>query len=130
MIDMSGSVLSGLRNSTRGADQKMVEALDSRLADDERVVSRLSASGTLVHESDGETTERGGGDGGVLFVATDRKLVFVLDTPTGRQTADIPYTDVKDATVDSGLLSTTVSVRVWGRVSFESRLRRQTTSAR
>jgi hypothetical protein len=118
MIDMSGSVLSGLRNSTRGADQKMVEALDSRLADDERVVSRLSASGTLVHESDGETTERGGGDGGVLFVATDRKLVFVLDTPTGRQTADIPYTDVKDATVDSGLLSTTVSVRVWGRGQF------------
>ena len=118
MIDMSGSVLSGLRNSTRGADQKMVEALDSRLADDERVVSRLSASGNLVHESDGETTERGGGDGGVLFVATDRKLVFVLDTPTGRQTADIPYTDVKDATVDSGLLSTTVSVRVWGRGRF------------
>jgi tetratricopeptide (TPR) repeat protein len=118
MIDMSGSVLSGLRESARGADQKMVEALDSRLAEDERVVSRLSASGTLVHEDDGETTERGGGDGGVLFVATDRKLVFVLDTPTGRQTADIPYTDVKDASVDSGFLSTTVSVRVWGRGTF------------
>ena len=118
MIDMSGSVLSGLRDSSRPTDQKMVEALDSRLADSERVVSRLSASGTLVHEADGETTERGGGDGGVLFVATDRKLVFVLDTPTGRQTADIPYTDVKDATVNSGFLSTSVSVTVWGRGEF------------
>lgn len=118
MIDMSGSVLSGLRNSTRRSDRKMVEALDSRLAESERVVSRLSASGALVHEADGETTERGGGDGGVLFVATDRKLVFVLDTPSGRQTADIPYTDLKDASVDSGFLSTTVSVTVWGRGEF------------
>lgn len=118
MIDMSGSVLSTLRDSTRQCDRKMVDALDSRLADSERVVSRLSTAGTLVHESGDETTERGGGDGGVLFVATDRKLVFVLDTPTGRQTADIPYTDVKDATVDSGFLSTTVSVTVWGRGQF------------
>ena len=118
MIDMTGSVLSSLQESTRPADQKMVEALESRLADDERVVSRLSSSGKLTHERDGETSERGGGDGGVLFVATDRKLVFVLDTPTGRETADIPYTDLKDATVDSGFFSTTVSVRVWGRGQF------------
>lgn len=118
MIDMSGSVLSGLRDSTQQSDQKMVEALDSRLKDSERVVSRLSASGALVHETDDSTSERGGGDGGVLFVATDRKLVFVIDTPTGRQTADIPYTDVKDASVDSGFLSTTVSVTVWGRGEF------------
>ena len=115
MIDMSGATLSSLRESSRPRELKMIEALESRLADDEPVVSWLSASGTLTHETTDGTTERGGGDGGVLFVATDRKLVFVLDTPTGHQTADIPYTDLKDARVDSGFLSTTVSVTVWGR---------------
>lgn len=96
----------------------MVEALESRLADDEPVVHELASTGALVHEHDGETRERGGSDGGTLLAATDRKIVFVVDTRSGRETADIPYTDVKRIEREDGILSTTVVLTVWGRGTF------------
>jgi hypothetical protein len=96
----------------------MLEALESRLVDGETVAYELTSAGGLVHEHDGERRERGGSDGGTLLAATDRKLVFVLDTRSGRETADVDYTDVKDVTVDSGILTTKLSVTVWGRGRF------------
>jgi len=99
-------------------DGRMVEALESRLVADEGVVAELGSSGALVHEQDGETRERGGSDGGTLLAATDRKLVVVLDTKTGRETADIPFTDVKRIERDDGILKTAVVLTVWGRGTF------------
>lgn len=96
-------------------DGRLVEALESRLAADEEVVLELGSPGPLVHEQDGETRARGGSDGGTLLAATDRKLVVVLDTKTGRETADIPFTDVRRIERDDGFLKTAVVLTVWGR---------------
>lgn len=118
MIDTSGTSLSQILNDTSKLGEGLVEVLESSLADGETVLARLFSTGALVHETGDETVERGGGDDGLLFVVTDRKLVFVLDTPTGREVAEIPYTDLRDIEVDSGFLSTKVAVTVWGRGTF------------
>lgn len=96
----------------------MAEALVSRLTDDESVVYELASTGPLIHHEEEGTRERGGGDGGTLLAATDRKLVFVIDTKTGRQTADIPLADLKRIEREDSLLSTTLVLTVWGRGTF------------
>lgn len=107
-----------LLGSDQPTDGKMVEALASRLADDEAVAHKLTSTDPLVHEHDGETRKRGGSDGGTLLAVTDRKLVFVVDTKTGRKTADIPFTDLKRIERDDGILSATLVLTVWGRGTF------------
>jgi tetratricopeptide (TPR) repeat protein len=110
---------SRLLGEDRPTKQRMVEALESRLEETEDVEYQLTSRGSLTHEEDSGTTyEKGGGDGGTLLAVTDRKLVFVVDTRTGLETADVPYTDLKDITADSGILKTTLSVRVWGRGTY------------
>ncbi|MFC7132544.1 MULTISPECIES: hypothetical protein [Salinibaculum] len=118
MAQRTGILRSRLLGGNQPTDGKMVEALESRLAEDEPVVHQLASTGALVHEQDDETRQRGGSDGGTLLAATDRKLVFVIDTKSGRETADIPYTDVKRIEREDGILSTTVVLTVWGRGTF------------
>jgi len=109
----------GLRSRLLGGDQaaseQMVEALEARLEVTERVVHRLTSSGSLVHEYGDETTERGSGEGGTLLAVTDRKLVIVIDTDSGARTADIPYTDLKTVEERGRLLRIGIAIRVWGR---------------
>ncbi len=119
MAHKAGSLRSRLLGEDRPTEQRMVEALESRLEKTENVEYQLTSGGSLTHEEpDGETYEKGGGDGGTLLAATDRKLVFVVDTRSGLETADVPYTDLKDVTAESGILRTTLSVRVWGRGTY------------
>ncbi len=118
MSQEGGTLWSRLLGEDRPTKQRMVDALASRLADGEHLEYQLVSGGTLTHEQGDTTHEKGGDDGGLLLAVTDRKLVFVLDTPSGIETADVPYTDLKDIEVDSGILSTTLSVTVWGRGTF------------
>jgi len=113
----TGTLRSRLLGEDRPTKQRMVEALESRLEAGETLEYQLTSDGSLTHE-DGDDTYEKGGDGGTLLAVTDRKLVFVVDTRTGLETADVPYTDLKDIKVDSGILSTTLSVTVWGRGTF------------
>lgn len=113
--DQLRSRLLGNGHPTTG---RMVEALESRLEDDEKLEYQLASKEGLDHKQDDETRTKGGGDGGTLLAATDRKLVFVVDTKTGRETADIPYTDLKRIEKDSGILSTNLVLTVWGRGQF------------
>ncbi|WP_340097814.1 PH domain-containing protein [Salinibaculum salinum] len=122
MAHRAGTLRSRLLGEDRPTKQRMVEALESRLEETEAVEYQLTSSGSLTHEgTDGDTYEKGGGDGGLLLAVTDRKLVFVIDTRSGLETADVPYTDLKDITADSGILRTTLSVRVWGRGTYSFR---------
>ncbi|MEF8786519.1 MAG: PH domain-containing protein [Haloarculaceae archaeon] len=122
MAHRVGTLRSRLLGEDRPTKQRMVEALESRLEETESVEYQLTSSGSLTHErTDGDTYEKGGGDGGLLLAVTDRKLVFVVDTRSGLETADVPYTDLKDITADSGILRTTLSVRVWGRGTYSFR---------
>ena len=119
MAHRTGTLRSRLLGEDRPTKQRMVEALESRLEESEAVEYQLTSSGGLSHEEDsGDVYEKGGGDGGTLLAVTDRKLVFVVDTRSGLETADVPYTDLKDITADSGLLKTRLSVRVWGRGTY------------
>jgi len=116
-----GTFRSRLLGSDDQFDERMVEAVESRLDGTESVVDHLTASGPLVHEHGGERTERG--DEAVLAV-TDRKLVFVIRSETERlQTADVPYTDLRTVEEGGGLLRTQVSITVWGRGTFRLRPR-------
>lgn len=117
-----GTLRTRLLGGDQPTKQRMVEALESRLEADEAVEYQLTSGGALTHEeSGGDTYEKGGGDGGTLLAVTDRKLVFVVDTRSGLETADVPYTDLKDITADSGILKTTLSVQVWGRGTYSFR---------
>jgi hypothetical protein len=107
-----------LLGEDRPTKQRMVEALESRLEEAETLEYQLTSDGNLTHEDGEDTYTKGGGDGGTLLAVTDRKLVFVVDTRTGLETADVPYTDLKDIEADNGILSTTLSVTVWGRGTF------------
>lgn len=119
MANRTGTLRSRLLGEDRPTKQRMVEALESRLEEGEDVEYQLTSSGGLSHEDDsGDVYKKGGGDGGTLLAVTDRKLVFVVDTRSGLETADVPYTDLKDITADSGLLRTRLSVRVWGRGTY------------
>jgi hypothetical protein len=119
MAHNAGTLRSRLLGEDRPTKQRMVEALVSRFGESEDVEYQLTSTGGLKHEEgDGDTYEKGGGDGGTLLAATDRKLVFVVDTRSGLETADVPYTDLKDISADSGILKTTLSVRVWGRGTY------------
>lgn len=122
MAHNAGTLRSRLLGEDRPTKQRMVAALASRLEESEDVEYQLTSAGGLTHEEDsGETYKKGGGDGGTLLAVTDRKLVFVVDTRSGLETADVPYTDLKDISADRGILKTTLSVRVWacGTYSFE-----------
>ncbi|WP_302081664.1 PH domain-containing protein [Salinibaculum rarum] len=122
MAQKASTLRSRLLGEDRPTKQRMVEALESRLEATETVEYQLTSNGSLTHdEMGGDTYERGSDDGGLLLAVTDRKLVFVVDTRSGLETADIPYTDVKDVTADSGILRTTLSVRVWGRGTYSFR---------
>ena len=118
MAHNAGTLRSRLLGEGRPTKKRMVAALDSRLAETEDVEYQLSSTGGLTHEDGGDTYTKGGGDGGTVLAVTDRKLVFVVDTRSGLETADVPYTDLKDITADSGILKTTLSVRVWGRGTY------------
>lgn len=119
MAHDAGTLRSRLLGGDCPTKQRMVEALESRLEETEDVEYQLTSTGSLTHEeTGGDTYKKGGGDGGTLLAVTDRKLVFVVDTRSGLETADIPFTDLKDITADCGLLQTTLSVRVWGRGSY------------
>lgn len=121
MAYRAGTLRSRLLGEDRPTKQRMVEALESRLEETEDVEYQLTSGGKLTHEEPGGDTYEKGGDGGTLLAVTDRKLVFVIDTRSGLETADIPYTDLKDITADSGILRTTLSVRVWGRGTYSFR---------
>ena len=119
MAHDAGTLRARLLGGDRPTKKRMVEALESRLEETEAVEYQLTSTGSLTHEEDGgDTYDKGGGDGGTLLAATDRKLVFVVDTRSGLETADVPYTDLKDVSVDSGILKTRLSVRVWGRGTY------------
>jgi hypothetical protein len=99
-------------------DERMGAALESRLAATEEVVYSLASTG-LVQDDDRGRLQKCGGDGGAVLAATDRKLVIVVDTGSGLETADVPYTDLKGITYEGGLLGSTLSVRIWGRGTVE-----------
>lgn len=113
--------LSRLLGGDRPTTEQMVEALESRLTESERIPHQLTSSGPLVQQEGNDTQERGGGDGGILLAVTDRKLVFVVDTGLGIETADIPYTNVKAIETESAFLRTKLAVSVWGRGTFRLR---------
>lgn len=119
MTHDAGTLRSRLLGEDRPTKRQMVATLESRLEDSEDVEYQLTSPGRLTHEEpDGDTCEKGGGDGGTLLAVTDRKLVFLVDTRSGLETADVPYTDLKDTTASSSILSTSLSVRVWGRGTY------------
>jgi tetratricopeptide (TPR) repeat protein len=101
----------------RSADQRLTEALDSRLGESERVVSRL-AGGGLAHE-DGDRTRRLGGE--TILAATDRRLVFAAAAGGSPETVTAQYTDLRSVRVDAGLLRTGLTVAVWGRGTLRFR---------
>jgi hypothetical protein len=118
MSQNSKTLRSRLLGQDRPPKQRMVEALESHLDEEETLEYQLTSDGNLTHEDGDDTYEKGGGEGGTLLAVTDRKLVVVVDTRTGLETADVPYTDLKDIEAHSGILSTTLSVTVWGRGTF------------
>ncbi len=113
------SLRSRLRGGNRQTGEVLVDAVSASLAGPERVVHDLTSTGALVYERRGETQEKGGE--GTLVVATDRKLVFAVDTGAGVETSEVSYTDLRAVGIDSGFLHTEVFVRIWGRgtIRFE-----------
>ncbi len=93
----------------------MVDALESQLSASERVVYRLVSADGVVREQRGETTEKGSGDGGTVLAVTDRELLIVVDTGSGVETAEVPYTDLQTAEVTGSFLRRTFVVSLWGR---------------
>jgi tetratricopeptide (TPR) repeat protein len=117
MVGKGNSLRSRLLGGDEPVDEQMIEALESRLEESETVVYQLTSPGGLTHERDGETRERGGGDDGTILAATDRKLVFVVDTADSIDIADFSYPDVKEIE-ESGIVRTNVAITVWWRGTF------------
>jgi hypothetical protein len=114
---MTPGLLGGLLN--RGPPAQTVaeleSALETHIDTDEEVTYRLPGSGSLVHETNGGSEESGAD--GSLAVVTDHRVLFgtVDDSPT---VVDIPHTDIKSATLDSGLFNTTLTIERWGDGSY------------
>jgi len=120
MVGKRGSLRSRFLGGAGEIEGVLGEALESRLDDEEPVLYRLTSGAELRHEHSDGTDEKGG-DGETVLAVTDRKLVFVVGTGSGIETADVPYTDLKSVEVEGGLLGTTVSISVWGRGTFHLR---------
>lgn len=97
---------------------QMADALAWRLDDEEQVAYRLTSTDGLECERQGQTHRKGTDGDGTVLAATDRKLVFVVDTGDSVETADIAYTDLKRVERKGGLLSSTLQFSVWGRGKF------------
>jgi tetratricopeptide (TPR) repeat protein len=120
MLRGGGSLLSRLLGENQLPDDRLVEVLESRLEDTERVEYHLTSVGTVRHEYNGEVSERGK-EGGLVAV-TDRRIVFVFDTGSGTETAEIRYVNLK--TIEkSGLLRSRLSITVWGHGTYRFRIR-------
>lgn len=110
-----GTLRSRFLGSDRPTDERLSEALESLLDDTESVEYRFTSTDGIVHEHQGETTEKGTSGDGTLLAVTDRRLVFVVDTESNLETAEVPYTDLKKIETDGGLLGAELVVRIWGR---------------
>ncbi|MEF8812626.1 MAG: hypothetical protein V5A55_02260 [Halovenus sp.] len=99
---------------------ELADTVASRLESGEKVEYRLPGEDDLRSVRDGGSETIPVTAGGQAFaIATDRKLLFAVETPNGGATVEIPYTDVRACKLDSGLLGATLRVEVWSEGTYE-----------
>lgn len=120
---MAGSV-NELRQRLSVGDSRvsaeLVDTVATRLESGETVEYRLPGEDDLRSVRDGGSETIPVTAGGQAFaIATDRKLLFAVETPSGGATIEIPYTDIRAVELDSGLLGATLRVEVWSEGTYE-----------
>lgn len=101
-------------------DENVVRTVDEKLESDERIEFRIPSTDSVTLDgNDGEKTIPVAADGQSLAVVTDRKLLFAIETPNSEAIEAVPYTDLKDIELSTGLFGTTLSVEVWAVGTYE-----------
>jgi len=104
----------------RKVSRELANTVANRLESGETVEYRLPGDDDLRSVRDGGTETIPVAAGGQAFaIATDRELLFAVETPNGGATIEIPYTDIRAIEIDSGLLGATLRVEVWGEGTYE-----------
>ena len=94
----------------------LVDAVADRLGAGESVTRHLSGTKAIEHD-DGPLATAPGGQS--VLLATDRKLVFAVQGPSGPDVVTVPYVDVRRVETTGRFFTTTVSIEVWARGSYE-----------
>lgn len=94
----------------------LVDAVDNRLGSDESLERHLSGTKAIEHDDGVLATAPGGRS---LILATNKKLLFVAEAPSGPDVVEVPYLNVRQVETAGGFFTTTVAVEVWARGSYE-----------
>ncbi len=89
------------------------ETISGWLDDGEPVVYRLRTDDPVVRQTDETATRVGAADTGCLVAVTDRRLVLGSPDADAAGSA-IAYTDVRSISATDGILSSRLTVDVWG----------------
>jgi len=104
--------LSGAQPAADG----FVDAVADRIGSDESLEGYLSGTKAIEHDDEVLATAPGGRS---LALATDEKLVFAAEAPSGPDVVDVPYLNVRQVETTGGFFTTTVAVEVWARGTYE-----------
>ncbi len=104
--------LSGAQPAADG----LVDAVADRIGPDESLAGHLSGTKAIEHDDEVLATAPGGRS---LALATDEKLVFAAEAPSGPDVVDVPYLNVRQVETTGGFFTTTLAVEVWARGTYE-----------
>lgn len=113
MTDRFEAFRSRFSGASPPSEAELRQAFEPHLAVGESVKHRLAPS-KLVCEDDEETqVDIVAEDGTALIVVTDQKILFTIVSPDDEWILDVPYTDVRNVDVKTGLLRSTLVVDSW-----------------
>jgi tetratricopeptide (TPR) repeat protein len=94
--------------------EKVEGALAAYLDPAERLQYQLPGTDVLTHERTNGTDNIGvAGETDSMCVVTNRQLLFVVSSPEGNETVELPHSELRGVETEGGLLKTVLVVDVW-----------------